>query len=830
MPEYLYPGVYVEELDTGNKPIEGVSTSTCGFLGIAERGPITPTLCTSFGDYQRAFGGYVKEADGTDRYLAYGVEGFFQNGGLRCFVQRVFHQDTVTPANSAQAATATVQTAAPATNALTISAIGPGAWSDNMAYQISNAGLQDPTLFKLTVLYWTGAPYPDLVSNPTASEVYDNLSSVPTDSTFYASVINGASNLIQVTQAGPGRPANNPLNAQGNDPNVVESSASVTTATTLTTGGTLIITAGGAHVTFTQNSGAGPGPIINTVGDLINAINDDSTVGARASMNNSGDLTIVDPQGRGNIAVSGTLTGATLGQFTSTSASLQVSTSAGLTTTMALSDTGTLILTVGAAAPVTFTVNAGAGPIKTVGDLIAAVNGNAALGVKASLDALGRLNLQAASLTVAGTLTTSMSLGSFSNASSALNGAGNPILLKGGSDGLNPNMLVSTASGFALTTNLKAGDALQITAGVPPVSEKFNQGGTILTFNDLITAINANAVVGATASLNSDGQLVIQDPQLRGNLQVAATLLGTAAVFLPATATMTEADFEGNDINPAAKTGLLALGDVDEISLLCCPDEYYWGPGNTAIAEMLTEQSETLMDRFAILEASAATVQPQNNNPSVNSEYAAYYYPWLTIINADTGVQMLVPPCGHIAGIYARSDTNYGVQKDPANEVVNGIAQLQLQTNNQQQAILNPKGVNCLRYFNGAGNLVWGGRTTSTDPDWQYINVRRIFIFVETSIKLGTQWVVFDINSDPTWRRVVRSVSDFLTSLWREGMLQGDTPDEAFFVKCDMTTMTQADIDNGRLICVIGIAPVRPAEFVIFQIGQWDGGSSVTEQ
>jgi phage tail sheath protein FI len=152
-----------------------------------------------------------------------------------------------------------------------------------------------------------------------------------------------------------------------------------------------------------------------------------------------------------------------------------------------------------------------------------------------------------------------------------------------------------------------------------------------------------------------------------------------------------------------------------------------------------------------------------------------------------------------------------------------------LQTNDQQQAILNPKGVNVLRYFKGAGNLVWGGRTTSNDPDWKYINVRRLFIFIEKSILHSTRWVVFEINDEPLWARVRRSIGDFLTTLWRDGMLQGAKKEQAYFVKCDRTTMTQADIDNGRLICVIGIAPVKPAEFVIFRIGQWDGGSSVTE-
>lgn len=731
MPEYLYPGVYVEEVDTGNKPIEGVSTSTAGFLGVAERGGLTPSLLTSFGDYQRAYGSYVKDALG-DHYLAYAVEGFFQNGGLRCFVQRVVHQDTVTPANSAMSASTAV-------GGMAITAVGPGAWGNNVAYQISNASLADPTLFKLTLFYWTGAPYPDMMSDATLTEVYDNLSSVPTASTFYDGEINSVSNLITVVQTAAGRPKNNALSAAGKDPNLLAGNVATTAVTTLTVGGTLILTAGAATVTFTVAPAPVKGPTIITVTDLINNINLDTVVGARAYLNRTGNLTVVDPYGRGTLAVTG------------------------------------------------------------------------------SLAAAGAANL-----------------GVFAAAAPALNNAGTPVLLKGGSEGLNPNLLVSGNGGLAPATLLTDTDTLVLTSGAKTVTFTVNNAaGPIKAMSDLLLAIGADATVGAQATLDGSGHLTISDPLLRGDLAVTGTLAAPAGQFgefAAAAAQLTLADFEGNDINPASKTGLLALGDVDEISLLCCPDEYYFGPGDTSIAGLLTEQCESLMDRFAILEASPAAVTVEKNNPSVNSEYAAYYYPWLTIANPNTGVQLLVPPSGHIAGIYARSDTNVGVQKDPANEVINGIVKLQVPINNQQQAILNPKGVNCLRYFTGAGNLVWGGRTTSTDPDWQYINVRRIFIFVETSIQRSTQWVVFDINSDPTWRRVVRSVSDFLTGLWRDGVLRGDTKDEAFFVRCDNTTMSQADIDAGRLICVIGIAPVKPAEFVIFQIGQWYGGSSVTEQ
>ncbi len=190
---------------------------------------------------------------------------------------------------------------------------------------------------------------------------------------------------------------------------------------------------------------------------------------------------------------------------------------------------------------------------------------------------------------------------------------------------------------------------------------------------------------------------------------------------------------------------------------------------------------------------------------------------------------MPVPPGGHVAGIYARSDTDNNVAKAPANEQVLMIDSLQVQITNGQQSLLNPVGVNCLRYFKGHGNLVWGARTSSLDPDWRYVNVRRLFIYVEKSIMDGTQWVVFEPNDAPLWTRVVRSISDFLTGVWQQGMLQGQTKEQAYFVRCDRTTMTQADIDNGRLIAIIGIAPVKPAEFVIFRIGQWTAGANVAE-
>jgi len=538
MPEYLSPGVYVEEVDTGNKPIEGVATSTVGFLGVTERGPREATLVTSFSEYARTFGRYVP-----NRYLARGVEGFFQNGGKRCFIARAVSNDaTQATVNNANAQFA-------------ITALGPGIWPNNrLAFKVSPAGqgLIDPNLFRLTVMYWdstvSGLPAPAQVIDPTDSlsttnpnrrdptilETYDNLSIDPLASNFFEREINGISVLITIARLpnANARPANEPaLPAQPNTP--------------------------------------------------------------------------LSP----------------------------------------------------------------------------------------------------------------------------------PIFLAGGTDGTLP---------------------------MPPI-----------------------AFLGDPAAL------------------------------------------------PGQRRGLLALEDIDEIAILCCPDEF----AVNGITDAMIDQCERLKDRFAILQSQPGAAAAAALRPTVTSKYGGFYYPWIRVPDRVTGMPIDIPPGGHIAGIYARSDIERGVHKAPANEVIRGLfldptdaaAGLTVKVTKGQQDILNPKGVNVLRNFPGRGNLVWGARTATLDPDWKYVNVRRLFIFVEESIDEATQWVVFEPNDEPLWARVRRSVGDFLTRLWMDGMLQGKAKEEAYFVKCDRTTMTQADIDNGKLIMLIGIAPVKPAEFVIFRIGQWTGGSDVTE-
>jgi phage tail sheath protein FI len=204
-----------------------------------------------------------------------------------------------------------------------------------------------------------------------------------------------------------------------------------------------------------------------------------------------------------------------------------------------------------------------------------------------------------------------------------------------------------------------------------------------------------------------------------------------------------------------------------------------------------------------------------------DSSYAALYYPWVRVLDPITRGEINLPPSGFVAGIYARNDVQRGVWKAPADEVVNLAVGLEQSLSSSELDLLNAEGVNCFRFFEGRGFRLWGARTASSDPEWKYVNLRRYSAYLEHSIDQGTQWVVFEPNGDTLWNNVRRTIEDFLLNEWQAGALMGDKPEQAFFVKCDRSTMTQSDIDNGRLICLIGVAPLRPAEFVIFRIGQW---------
>ncbi len=288
-------------------------------------------------------------------------------------------------------------------------------------------------------------------------------------------------------------------------------------------------------------------------------------------------------------------------------------------------------------------------------------------------------------------------------------------------------------------------------------------------------------------------------------------------------------EYEGTaDDTTSVKTGLKSLEDIEDISIVAAPGSTfsyqngYRADANT-IVNLLISHATRMRYRIAVIDSgdgqSIADVRAMRAR--IDSTYAAFYYPWIRVLDPVTRSEINLPPSGFVAGIYARNDVTRAVYKAPANEVVNLAVGFETLLNKGQQDVLNPDGINCFRYFEGRGFRLWGARTASSDPEWKYVNLRRYFIYLERSIDRGSQWAVFEPNGPQLWGNVRRTIEDFLLNEWQSGALLGDKPDKAFFVRCDRSTMTQNDLDNGRLVCTVGVAPLRPAEFVIFRIGQW---------
>ena len=288
---------------------------------------------------------------------------------------------------------------------------------------------------------------------------------------------------------------------------------------------------------------------------------------------------------------------------------------------------------------------------------------------------------------------------------------------------------------------------------------------------------------------------------------------------------------------PTATDYALALSEIaslEDVSIVAAPGSSAYGVDDDdnpqAIASALIAHAEGRRAyRIAVLDTPPELLPTtaRTYRGLFDSKYGAMYFPWVVVSNPlarpgreDIPKEIALPPSGFVSGIYARNDVQRGVHKAPANEVVRGALRFEIDVNFAQQELLNPAGVNCLRFFSGRGNRVWGARLISSDPEWKYVSDRRYFNYLESSIDRSTQWAVFEPNGERLWANIRQTIADFLYNEWRSGALLGTTPDEAFFVRCDRSTMTQNDLDNGRLICLIGVAIIKPAEFVIFRIGQ----------
>jgi uncharacterized protein len=717
MPEYLSPGVYVEEVASGPRPIEGVGTSTAGFVGLTERGPILPRLVTSWGDYLRWFGDTI---DPAVSYMPFGVRGFFENGGQRAFVARVV---------GGNAGTASLDLPTPGANTvLRLTATGPGVWGSRVLVRIQAASQNaaaPANWFRLTLMYYAnGIPIPfvdplaqanrsnPLRREPDVLEDYDNLTARPGRSNSVEAVVNAASKLVQVQFARDPAfldlataNANTVLRISASSPGAAANAFTVTVAN-----GT---NANTFQISVDNGTGAPP--------QVFDNIPDANPAQAVADLNASPSAIVTAAFRAVNPANP---------------------------------------------APPARPANAAAANLAGGGDPVPARPQDRVLDAGVAFADLATPNSNTAL-----------------RISALTPGAAGNAFTVAVANGTNPNT-------FQISVDDGTGAPPQVFDNIPD-----NDPGQVIALVSALPTARADWFPAALPNPASPA---------RPNNAAAANLAGGGPGSRLNGGTsgnaVTPADFIGNPASPPdARTGLAGLANIDEVNMLVGPDEVNGNIANAfQITSELVAQCEVLGDRFAILSIRQGEGIVQNVFPPQDSTYGAVYYPWIRVFDVRTQDTLLIPPVGHVAGIYARTDIERGVHKAPANEVVRGIVNqdlgptrkpLEFQIVKGEHDILNPRGVNVIRDFrpDGRGIRVWGARTMSSDPLWKYVNVRRLFLYVRESIDEGTQWVVFEPNDEPLWARVRQVITNFLTTVWRSGALQGLTADEAFFVRCGAT-------------------------------------------
>ena len=724
MPSYLSPGVYIEEQDTGPEPIEGVSTSVTGFVGVTQMGPLDtnpPVLVTSFPDFARTFGSYFTPAFNASsapsplppwgyNLLPHAVAGFFNNGGELLYIKRIAAQ---------KAGSTTIG------NYTAVSANITGL-ANNLAKQIVTTLAQTVTPGAASILYLQSLRGIQQNSVLTLTQVMNGITT-QASGVAIASVNDGTGSV------------------------------------TLTAAGAALITST-YNAQYTTVSVTG-NPAFNLVAiPLPTASTSFALSAANQGAWGNGVQIQIQPSSRAvSQLASNTIVQSTPGTFD----------------TVLLNSTANFY----PGAIVEFNLGTSkcyAKVLNVIGNSIQ-ISGTSIEGTIAaafpSATALG------SGVTTARTCEFSI-FATYGNVSESWTG-----------------LTLDYTTPFYYATTI-------------------NNGSTLLSVPELTTPINPLQPYPSDEKTPDPGTMPM-------GVNLTMTNGQDGNYPLPS-------DYIGSDGGPGHRTGIQALIDADEISIIGTP-----AVTDPSTQQALITQCEILKYRFAILDPNpsatngTALTNIQNQRLQFDTEYAAIYYPSLIVTDPLTGNNLTVPPSGHMAGIYAQTDDSRGVWKAPANVVINGINLLEVKVNKAEQDILNPEpnNINALRDFRaqGRGLRVYGARCITSDTEWMYVNVRRLFIFLEASLDQGTQWAVFEPNDQILWGRLIQSVSNFLTTVWRQGGLMGATADQAFYVKCGNDTMSTDDIENGRLILEIGVAPVFPAEFVIIRIGQWLGGSSVQE-
>lgn len=787
MPEYLAPGVYVEETSFRAKSIEGVGTSTTGFVGPTRKGPVgdTPELITSFGDFERIYGGLADLGYGTN-YLAHAVRAFFNEGGARLYVSRAF--------------------VAGATSGLASAEITTGARFV--------------------------ARFPGRVGNGRITVT--QVAALATGLTL-ASAEEGT--MLRVGTTSPAGPAR--ITTGNRAPFALANNSPLT------------LTVGATDVTITF---AGRRAEAIAVDDL------DATVdlgGAPVTLQITIDGTAQTIDlGSGNVdraALVSRINGQLRGGYARLTedpaeapANRLVIGSDRRGTSSSVSVPSIAVLGFTDAAPVT-----SANPFDATTNNVANLDAVTAEELHTLLQPAVHATMQpdgTVLLTTDATGTDATLAIRDAGANSAHNALGLTPIAPGDPPIAGPAGAAQTYYVKSGTAWRDPGDATLSLAGVGPMDTPAGGAefvsltilaedgdGNQISYEDLAFDPKhprwAGYVLAARPSRRSDALENLYALEIGAGVQPHAL---RTAMFPPGTEQRVFTLINGDDgsapTSAAYAAALEELEQLDDISIVAAPGySAYPASFQATQNELILHVDTKTRYRIAVLDtppeeliSGARAVRSR-----IDSKRAALYYPWVTVANplARPGYENVpreidLPPSGFLCGIYARNDVERGVYKAPANEVVRSALRFESDVNFAEQQVLNPLGVNCLRYFPGRGYRVWGARTASSDPEWKYVNVRRYFNYLESSIDRGTQWAVFEPNGEQLWANVRDTIGAFLFNEWTSGALLGGTPEQAFFVRCDRSTMTQNDLDNGRLICLIGVAVLKPAEFVIFRIGQ----------
>lgn len=839
---FEHPDTFVVEKDQGTKPISGVSTAVGAFLGIAEKGPIgLPTKITSFEQFLRVFGNYL-----AGESLAYAVEGFFANGGQTAYVVRLGHYTDVADKSTLVAATASKTVNGPGSAA-------PARIVGNVAFTSMTVDDTDEITVEVD-----GDPGHTLtfVAKPTVLDgaVANFTNPIPADVTATYRINGGPVKSVSLPAgfAAAGVDAYAALLAARMEGVKVEVNAGAIRLTTDRKGTSASIEIVSVGANWVAEVGL---PVQSITAATSAVLNDSNVVNSEAVGFNelktlledtiktavAGDLAVLTQNAQGYLVLSTVGTGATKSLFIDASSTDALLAKLGWTENVLYQGSAT-------AAVGTLVVYSGYRGEKAPGTY-----GNR---LKIVIEHNPKFISKGAGSDLAVAALVGDTTLSLTSASGLKKGSQIKI-----TDGINTEYRtvtsvysVASAAGVTHTVEFSTG----LTNGYLIAGTSVNS----LEFDLSVLLDDAEAEPAwKQLSMNSEAEnyvgAVVNDRFFGSNyIFVEDQGVGIGAGF-PTESVTTDAltggtseliGFANADIigSSAAKTGLHALDSI-ECNLIAAPRSHGDTaniPASAAVQASILAYAESRMDCFALLDS------PMGHSPAqvasyradvlgVDSRWGALYYPDLVVldpISAGANATVTIPPCGHLMGLYARVDAlptpNGGVAQSPAGEgkfgKLSGVKKLAYEVTDADQDTLNPLGVNCIRAFQKE-ILAWGARTLDSDPKWRYINVRRTMTYIQQSIRKGTRWAVFRNNDSRLWSKLETLIETFLSEMHKNGQLAGDKASDAYFVRIDSSTTTAADIENGRLNGVVGVALQRPAEFLIFTFGQYDGGSEIAE-